>query len=74
VGHERHPDHLRGELLGFFWRFRQLDAATLSATAGMNLGLDDSDAAAETSCDLACFRRRHRHFAARNGHTETRQH
>ena len=71
---ERHPEHLLGELLGLIGRFRELDAAALPAPAGMNLRLDDGDAAAKTPGNLAGFLRRERDFAARNGHTEARQH
>ena len=71
---ERHPEHLLGQLLGLVGRFRELDAAALAAPAGMNLRLDDSDAAAKTPGNLAGFLRRERYFAARNGHTEARQH
>ena len=70
MGHERHPDHLFRDLLGFFWRFRQLDAAALTATARMNLGLDDHNVAAEPARDVADVVGRERHLAARHGHTE----
>ena len=51
----------------------ELDAAALAAAAGVNLRLDDHDAAAEAACDLAGFRCRERHFSARHGHTEPRE-
>ena len=55
---ERHADHLLRELLGLVGRLRQLDAAALAAAAGVDLRLDDDDAAAETPGDLAGFGRR----------------
>ena len=74
MGHERHAEHLLGEFLGFIRRFRELDAATLAAPAGVDLCLDDGDAAAKTPGDLAGFLCGERDFAARNGDTEARQH
>src|SRR4051812_30727182 len=70
---ERHPDHLLCERLGFVGRLRQLDAAALSAAARVDLRLDDNDASAETTSDLAGFRGIERNLAARHRHTVTRE-
>ena len=48
---ERHADHVARELLGFVGRLGELDAAALAAAAGVNLRLDDDDAAAEAPGD-----------------------
>ena len=46
------------ELLGFVRRLGELDAAAFAAAAGVNLRLDDDDAAAEAPRDVARLRRR----------------
>ena len=51
-----------------------LDAAALAAAAGMDLRLDDGNVAAEPPGDLAGFGWRERHFAARHGNPEAREH
>ncbi len=47
VGHQRHAENLRGELMHLFERLRHLDAAALAAASGMDLRLHDPDLAAE---------------------------
>src|SRR5204863_5742667 len=71
VGDECHPDHLLGDALGFVRRFRELDAASLAATAGVNLRLDDDHGAAETFGNRGRFSGIENDFAARNGNTES---
>ena len=56
--HQRHAEHLLGELFGLVGRLGELDAAAFAAPAGMDLRLDDGDVAAETPRDLAGFLRR----------------
>ena len=46
------------ERLGLVGRLRELDAAAFAAAAGVDLRLDDDDAAAEASRDVAGFGRR----------------
>ena len=52
---------------------RELDAAALAAAAGVNLRLDDDDAAAEAAGDVAGFAGVERDFAARHGHAVARE-
>ncbi len=73
--HQRHAEHLLGELLGLVGGLGDLDAAALAAPAGMDLRLDDGDACRRDAGDLDRLRLRGEgHFAARNGHTEAREH
>ena len=74
VSHERHADQLLRELFDFFGRLRDLDAATLPAAAGMNLGFDDGDLSTEPFRGIDRFSRSERHLAARDGNAETREH
>ena len=71
---QRHAEHRFGELFGLAGRFRQLDAATLAATAGVDLRFDDRDVASETPGNLARLRRRERHLTARHRNPVARQH
>ena len=73
VRDERHADHLLREPLGFVGRLGQLDAAALAAAAGMDLRLDDDDAAAEPLGDGLGIMSGEGDFAARNGHAESRE-
>ena len=52
---------------------RQLDAAALAAAAGVDLRLDDDDAAAEAAGDLAGFGGVEGDFAARHRHAVPRE-
>ena len=61
-------------LLGFVGRFRELDAAAFAAAAGVNLRLDDDNAAAEPLGDCGRFSGVEGDFAARNGNSESREH
>jgi hypothetical protein len=74
VRDERHAEHLLGELLGLVGGLGDLDAAALATPAGMDLRLDDGNVAAQTFGDRTGFLGGEGHFAARNGHTEARQH
>jgi hypothetical protein len=74
VRDQRHADHLLSELLGLGRRLRDLDAAPLAASAGVNLRLDDHNGAAEPPGDLARFGARERHLAARHGYAVAREH
>ena len=73
VRDERHADHLFRDRLGFVGRLGELDAAALSAAAGVNLRLDDDDMSAETTGDLARFGSVERDFTARHRHTVARE-
>jgi len=74
VSDERHAKHLLGKLLGLVGGLGDLDAAAFPAPTCMDLRLHDSNAAAKTPGDLTGFLGSEGHFAARNGHTEARQH
>ena len=50
VGHEPGAEHRLRVLLDLSRGLRELDAAGLAASAGMHLGLDDPEAAAELGC------------------------
>ena len=68
MGHQRHAEDLRGELVDLLERLRHLDAAALAAAAGVNLRLDDPDLAAELA------RRRIRLGDRKAGHAARRRH
>ena len=57
IGHELHAQHLAGNPLGLGRSPGKLDAASLPATTGMNLGLDDDHVGGEALGDLARLRR-----------------
>ena len=61
------------ELLGLVGRLGELDAAALAAAAGVDLRLDDDDAAAEAAGDVAGFGGVERDLAARHGHAVARE-
>ncbi len=61
------------ERLGLVGRLGELDAAALAAAAGVNLRLDDDDAAAEAPRDLAGFGGVERDLAARHRHAVARE-
>ena len=67
------PRIWRGDLLGLLGALHHLDAAALAAAAGVDLRLDDADAAAEPARDRAGLRGRRGHLAARNRHAELRE-
>ena len=67
------PSISRGELLGLVGRLGELDAAALAAAAGVDLRLDDDDAAAEPRGDLAGLGGVERDLAARHGHAVARE-
>ena len=67
------PSMCRGDALGLVGVLRELDAAALAAAAGVDLRLDDDDAAAEPARDLAGLGGGERDFAARHGHAVARE-
>ena len=68
-----HAEDLAGQLLQVVHRARELDAAALAAAAGVDLGLDDPDAAAEFLSGFHRLLHRERGVAARHGHAELAQ-
>ena len=50
VGDESHAQHVAGDVGGFVGRLRELDAAAFAAAAGVDLRLDDHDAASFRRC------------------------
>ena len=70
---QRHADQLLRKLLDFVRRFGNLDAAALTAAAGVNLRLDDGDSAAEPLGGVNGFGWCERNLAARHGNTEARE-
>ena len=66
VGDERHPQDLSGQGPRFLHRLGDLDAASLAAPPGVDLGLDD-DRRADLEGDLFGLVRRFRQLAAGDG-------
>src|SRR6185369_16192057 len=71
VGDELHAEDLAGELRHLGLRARELDAAALAATAGVDLRLDDPDGAAELLRRLGRFADTECGIAARHGDAES---
>ena len=68
VGDQGHAEDLLGRLLGRGGILDDLDAAALAASAGVDLGLHDGHAAAETPGDRAGLLGRERDFPAGHRH------
>ena len=68
VGLQLHAEDLARQLLHFFERAGQLDAAPLAATTGMDLGLHHPHRAAELLCSFGGFLHAERGVATRNRH------
>ena len=64
---EVHAEHFRCNIARFVGTFGQLNAATLAATARVNLRLHHNDVAAELLCRVISLFRRARNDPARNG-------
>ena len=73
MGDERHTDHLLRDRFGFVGRPGELDAAALSAAAGVDLRLDDHDVSAEAPGDFTGFGSVEGNFTARDRHTVPRK-
>src|SRR5260370_5689646 len=71
--HEIHAQDVAGDFGGFVAGARELDAATLTTTAGMNLGLDEDDVGFEALCRFARFLLGVSDFAARSGDAVARE-
>ena len=69
VGHQRPAEQFLGRCLGRLGRLDDLDAAGLTAPAGVNLGFDDDDARAQAAGNFVDFLGGKRHLATRYGHT-----
>ena len=68
VRDQTHADHVARDADRLVRAPRELHAAALAPSAGMDLRLDDDDLAAEPTGDVARFIRREGDFPARHGH------
>jgi hypothetical protein len=66
VGHERHPEHVACDPGRFVHSLCQLDAATLTASARMDLRLHDDGTAAEPARDVGGLVGGHGDLSARH--------
>ena len=73
VGHELHADHVCGGRLCLIGVLDDLDAAAFATTAGMDLCLDDNDAATQPARRLAGLRAAEHDFSLRHRYAVARQ-
>jgi hypothetical protein len=68
VRDQAHADHVARDAHRLVRAPGELHAATLAASAGMNLRLDHDDLTAEPTGNVSCFIGREGDFSTRHGH------